>query len=268
MGFGSRELAERAAKNPLFFGVLATVSQGRLVPVPGGVLIKDANGAVLGAVGISGDTSDKDEVCAIGGIEGCCRSVTPTMTRGVIPVLYSYYGQSGALDLDAHMRQIDWVMPRGATGVTLLGLASEGASLTQGERKSVIAATARRLPADAALLVTTRVDDDLQQIARIALEHRREVGLIVQIGADPAPSIAQIRKLSADPSLASSVGIGLQLAPGLIDTEFSAASLQSLPDIVQRLSFLKAEYNSIELDAHLKVLGKTFDLLVGRNGQN
>jgi len=69
MGFGSRELADRAAKNPLFFGVLANVSQGRLVPVPGGVLIKDAAGAVLGAVGISGDTSDKDEVCAVAGIE-------------------------------------------------------------------------------------------------------------------------------------------------------------------------------------------------------
>ena len=68
MGFGSRELADRAGKNPLFFGVLATVSQGRLIPVPGGVLIKDANG-VLGAVGISGDTSDKDEVCAVAGIE-------------------------------------------------------------------------------------------------------------------------------------------------------------------------------------------------------
>jgi len=69
MGFGSRELGDRAAKNPLFFGVLATVSQGRLVPVPGGVLIKDADGTVLGAVGISGDTSDKDEVCAVAGIE-------------------------------------------------------------------------------------------------------------------------------------------------------------------------------------------------------
>ena len=69
MGFGSRELADRAAKNPLFFGVLASVSQGRLIPVPGGVLIKDAGGAVLGAVGISGDVSDKDEACAIAGIE-------------------------------------------------------------------------------------------------------------------------------------------------------------------------------------------------------
>ena len=61
------------------------------------------------------------------------------MTRGVIPVLYSFYAKSGALDLEAHERQIDWVMPRGAAGVTLLGLASEGASLTQDERKSVIA---------------------------------------------------------------------------------------------------------------------------------
>jgi uncharacterized protein GlcG (DUF336 family) len=69
MGFGSRELGDRAAKNPLFFGVLASVAQGRLVPVPGGVLIKYASGGVLGAVGISGDTSDKDEVCAVAGIE-------------------------------------------------------------------------------------------------------------------------------------------------------------------------------------------------------
>ncbi len=69
MGFGSRELAERAAKNPVFIGALTTIAQGRLVPVPGGVLIKDADGAVLGAVGISGDTSDKDEVCAVAGIE-------------------------------------------------------------------------------------------------------------------------------------------------------------------------------------------------------
>jgi dihydrodipicolinate synthase/N-acetylneuraminate lyase len=190
------------------------------------------------------------------------------MIRGVIPVLYSFYSKSGALDLDAHVQQVGWIMSRGATGVTLLGLASEGASLTQEERKRVIARTAQHLSAGAALLVTTRPDDDLHEIARIALESRRDVGLIVQIGADPAPSIAQIRNLSADPSLASGVKIGLQLAPGLIDTAFSAASLQALPDIVQQVSFLKAEYNSIELDQHLRTLEKTFDLLVGRNGQN
>src|SRR3954447_17558495 len=190
------------------------------------------------------------------------------MLRGVIPVLYSYYAKSGALDVDAHVRQIEWVMSRGATGATLLGLASEGASLTQEERKKVITRTAQHLPASAALLVTTRPDDNLHDIARIALESRGDVGLIVQIGAEPAPSIAQIRSIAADASLASSVSIGLQLAPGLINTAFSAASLQALPDVVQCVSFLKAEYNSIELDQQLKAVGKNFDLLVGRNGQN
>src|SRR5256885_14795929 len=58
MGFGSRTLAGRAARQQQFFTTLAAVSEGRLIPVPGGVLIRDAAGDILGAVGISGDTSD------------------------------------------------------------------------------------------------------------------------------------------------------------------------------------------------------------------
>jgi hypothetical protein len=118
------------------------------------------------------------------------------------------------------------------------------------------------------LLITTRPDDDLNAMARIALADGDDVGLIVQIGRDPAPSMQQITAIAADPSLADRVKIGLQLAPGLIDTAFSAAGLAALPDILQRLSFLKAEYNSLALDSHLKGLGKRLDLLVGRNGQN
>jgi len=54
---------------PIFFCALAAVIVARMVPVPGGVLIKSQAGEVLGAVGISGDTSDKDEACAVAGIE-------------------------------------------------------------------------------------------------------------------------------------------------------------------------------------------------------
>ena len=68
MGLGSRTLAERAANTPQFFTMLAAVSQGRMVCNPAGVLIRDADGDVIGAVGISGDSSDKDEVCAVAGI--------------------------------------------------------------------------------------------------------------------------------------------------------------------------------------------------------
>ena len=72
MGMGSRALARRVAEQPqqqAFFGALNAMSGGRVVPAAGGVLIKDAAGAVLGAVGISGDVSDKDETCALAGIE-------------------------------------------------------------------------------------------------------------------------------------------------------------------------------------------------------
>jgi uncharacterized protein GlcG (DUF336 family) len=69
MGFGGRELARRVAKAPAFFGALSDMSGGRMVPVPGGVLIRAADGALLGSVGISGDTSEKDEDCAVAGIK-------------------------------------------------------------------------------------------------------------------------------------------------------------------------------------------------------
>src|SRR5919202_6216561 len=69
MGLPGRALANRAAQNPTFFTALAAVSSGRMVPVPGGVLIRDGAGRLLGAVGISGDTSDKDEECAVAAIK-------------------------------------------------------------------------------------------------------------------------------------------------------------------------------------------------------
>src|SRR5262245_20525711 len=72
MGVGSRALARRLVEQPQsqpFFAALAAASDGRLVPVPGGVLIRDGAGALVGAVGISGDTSDKDEACALAGIQ-------------------------------------------------------------------------------------------------------------------------------------------------------------------------------------------------------
>ena len=68
MGVPSRLLGERLADRPTFQGALSAASEGRFVPVPGGVLIRDEAGHIIGAVGISGDTSDKDEYCAIQGI--------------------------------------------------------------------------------------------------------------------------------------------------------------------------------------------------------
>jgi uncharacterized protein GlcG (DUF336 family) len=76
MGMGSRALFQRAQEQAYFVGAVNTLAQGRMVPVPGGVLIQD--GAVLlGAVGVSGDTSDNDEICAVAGIEAAGLKANP-----------------------------------------------------------------------------------------------------------------------------------------------------------------------------------------------
>lgn len=68
MGFGGRELARRSAAMPAFMASVASIFPKGIVPVPGGVLIRSAAGELLGAIGVSGDTSDNDEICALAGI--------------------------------------------------------------------------------------------------------------------------------------------------------------------------------------------------------
>lgn len=69
VGVGSRWLNTQAESRPHFLEGLSAVSGGKIIAVPGGVLVKD-NGTIIGAVGITGDTSDNDELAAIAGIEG------------------------------------------------------------------------------------------------------------------------------------------------------------------------------------------------------
>jgi uncharacterized protein GlcG (DUF336 family) len=69
MGLGSRALFERAKAEPFFIQAMNELAGGSLVPVAGGVLIKDDQGLIVGACGITGDISDNDEAAAIAGIE-------------------------------------------------------------------------------------------------------------------------------------------------------------------------------------------------------
>ncbi|MGH6618165.1 MAG: GlcG/HbpS family heme-binding protein [Alphaproteobacteria bacterium] len=69
MGVPTRLLRDRLGDRPNFVSGLSAASDGRFIAVPGGVLIREKDGAILGAVGISGDASDKDEYCAIEGVK-------------------------------------------------------------------------------------------------------------------------------------------------------------------------------------------------------
>ena len=66
-GFDSREIGRRAAQAPAFFAAVSTL--GPVVPSAGGVLIRNEDGVVVGAVGVSGDKPDEDEACAMAGLD-------------------------------------------------------------------------------------------------------------------------------------------------------------------------------------------------------
>ena len=69
MGMSSRALGDLAADRPQFMASLAALAEGKVVPAAGGVLVRNPDGAVVGAVGVSGDVSDNDEECALHGVE-------------------------------------------------------------------------------------------------------------------------------------------------------------------------------------------------------
>jgi uncharacterized protein GlcG (DUF336 family) len=69
MGMSSRNLGDVAEQRPGFMNALINVADGKVMPVPGGILIRDHDNRIIGAVGISGDVSDEDERCAIAGVK-------------------------------------------------------------------------------------------------------------------------------------------------------------------------------------------------------
>jgi uncharacterized protein GlcG (DUF336 family) len=77
MGMDGGMIAERANKAPAFYAALAAVTPGGVVPVLGGVLIRDTSGGVIGAIGISGDSAANDEAAAIAGLVAAGLSASP-----------------------------------------------------------------------------------------------------------------------------------------------------------------------------------------------
>ena len=68
-GAGSKKIEKMAADRPNFFAGVAHLADGGILPVGGGVLIRDGDNRIIGAVGVSGDTSDNDELAATAGIK-------------------------------------------------------------------------------------------------------------------------------------------------------------------------------------------------------
>lgn len=77
LGMSSRRIADMAADRPVFVAALASLSSGGVVPAAGGILVVDAEGRTIGAVGVTGDTSDNDEICALAGLAAARLTAQP-----------------------------------------------------------------------------------------------------------------------------------------------------------------------------------------------
>ena len=77
VGLGSRALHKRAEEQPYFVNALNGLADGALVPVAGGALIRDSENHIIGAIGVTGDTSDNDEACCIAAAEAAGFTADP-----------------------------------------------------------------------------------------------------------------------------------------------------------------------------------------------
>lgn len=69
LGVSSRKIAEMAVERPSFLASLGAIAFNGVIPAAGGIIVTDDAGVILGAVGVTGDTSDQDELCALAGVE-------------------------------------------------------------------------------------------------------------------------------------------------------------------------------------------------------
>lgn len=68
LGISSRKIADMATERPSFIAALGPISHHGIIPAAGGIIVVDDHGRPIGAVGVTGDTSDNDETCAVAGI--------------------------------------------------------------------------------------------------------------------------------------------------------------------------------------------------------
>jgi len=75
LGVSSRKVGEMAIERPTFIATLASLATAGIIPAAGGVLVTGSSGSIIGAVGVTGDTSDNDELCALAGVTAAGLSV-------------------------------------------------------------------------------------------------------------------------------------------------------------------------------------------------
>jgi 4-hydroxy-tetrahydrodipicolinate synthase len=195
----------------------------------------------------------------------------PAPPAGMWPVLYAYFDAQDSLDRDAMRRQVDATIAAGASGIVILGLATEVTRLSLEEKRSLIDWAAADIASRVPLAVTITGDTvDAQVALADHAEERGATGLILQPPATRGQPESFYFDFFAAVMRRTHLPAGIQNAPEYLGVGLSAQSIVTLVEQCPQFRWLKGEGPAVTIRAtieRLRALGQALPVFNGRGGQ-
>lgn len=186
---------------------------------------------------------------------------------GIYPMLFALFGADGAMDRPAMRRQVEAMVRNGASGIAVLGLASEGNKLATAERRSLLEWVAEDLGGRLPLAVTVCEASVAEQRAFVrAAAEAGAAWVILQPPPVRGVPESEILRFFGDVADSSPVPVAVQNAPEYLGVGLSAASIKALRAHHPNVSLLKAEAPAVVLAQLIEETGSAFTVFSGRAG--
>ena len=187
--------------------------------------------------------------------------------RGVIPMLYAFFDEGGALDRAAFRRQIEAVLAAGATSLAILGLITEVSALTPQERQLLVDWAVEDIAGRASLIVTISGAgvDEARRLARGA-EAAGAHALFIQPPLGARPGEAELSDFFADVMGAVALPCGIQNAPEFLGVGLSAEAVRALAARRPHFRIMKGEGPVAVVKPYVDRLGQAMAVFNGRGG--
>ena len=192
--------------------------------------------------------------------------MTPTRPRGIYPILYAFFDDTGALDRDAFRRQIEACIASGAHGIAILGLITEVSALTPGERETLVRWAVEDIGGRVPLMATIAGRDAAEagELA-VAAERAGADYLILQppLGSGTTTALSDFY---ADIMPQVSLPVGIQNAPEYLGVGLDVDELVALRRRCDNFTIMKGEGPAVTVKRYIDALGSDFDVFNGRGG--
>jgi 4-hydroxy-tetrahydrodipicolinate synthase len=187
--------------------------------------------------------------------------------RGIFPILYAFFDESGALDRGAFMRQIDVCLAAGAHGIALLGLITEVKALSPSERETLIAWTTERVAGRVPVMATI-AGETLAEVQALAAAAERSGAdlLVLQPPLAQRPASTELLEFYSSAMSTINRDVGIQNAPEFFGTGLSPAEVLTLQRRHPHFRLMKGEGPVVQVKPFVDALGGGMRIFNGRGG--